>query len=70
MDMPSPADLKDIADSRADAWFAVKIALGGLLIHYALGTVAAIMFLSGWWWGEARRRSPSGDDHDGWSGIE
>jgi hypothetical protein len=68
--MPSPADLKDIEDSRADAWFAVKIALGGLLIHYVLGTVATIMFLFGWWWGETRPRSPSEEDRDDWSGIE
>jgi hypothetical protein len=70
MDMPSPADLKDIAERRADAWFAVEIALGGLLIHYVLGTPAAIMFLAGWWWGEARRRFPPGGDQDDWSGME
>jgi hypothetical protein len=75
--MPSPDDLRDIVSRRADAWFAVEIAFGGLFIHYVLGTPAVIMFLFGWWWGETRRRMtledgrlPPEDDRDDWSGIE
>ena len=68
--MLSPGEVKDIADSKADGWFAVKVALGGLLIHYTLGSLAAIMFFFGWWWGETNRRSFSGGDSDDWSGIE
>ena len=51
-----------IEDSRAQAWFAVKVAFGGLLIHYTLGSLAAIMFFFGWWWGETRRKPVSGDE--------
>ena len=53
---------QEIADSRAKAWFAVKVALGGLLIHYMLGSLAVIMFFFGWWWGETRRKPDSGDE--------
>ena len=34
-----------------DPWFAVKIALGALAIHFTLGTFASIMFFAGWFWG-------------------
>jgi hypothetical protein len=34
-----------------DAWFAVRVAPGGLAIHFVFGTVAAIVFLAGWLWG-------------------
>ena len=50
-----------IEASRSDAWFALKIALGMLAVHYALGTVAAIMFLAGWLWGERNRGGPPED---------
>ena len=39
-----------IADNKA-AWFAVKVALGGLTVSYVLGPVVAIVFLAGWWFG-------------------
>ena len=67
--MLSPGELQEIVDRNADAWFAVKVALGGLLIHYVIGTIATIMFFLGWWWGETVRRDPSGGDLDG-SDIE
>ena len=63
--MLSPGEAREIEASRSDGWFAVKIALGGLLIHYALGTLAAIMFLFGWWWGETCRESRGEEDSRG-----
>jgi hypothetical protein len=33
------------------AWFAVKVAVAGLAVNYALGPVVVIVFLAGWWWG-------------------
>ena len=60
--MPPAGEQQAIEDSRAEAWFAVKVALGGLLIHYMFGTPAAIMFFFGWWWGETRRKPVSGDE--------
>ena len=61
---------QEIADSQAKAWFAVKVALGGLLIHYTLGSLAAIMFFFGWWWGETRRKPDSGDEPVDYDDIE
>jgi hypothetical protein len=60
--MPSASEQREIAEDRAAAWFAVRIILGGLLIHHILGTVAAIMFLSGWWWGETFQHPVPGED--------
>jgi hypothetical protein len=43
-----------IADDKAAselAWFAVKVALAGLVVNYALGPVVVIVFLAGWLWG-------------------
>jgi hypothetical protein len=47
-----------IADNKV-AWFAVKVALAGLALHFAgyaadcpaAGDAAAIVFLAGWLWG-------------------
>jgi len=39
-----------IADNKA-AWFAVKVALGGVAANYLLGPLVVIVFLAGWWWG-------------------
>ena len=50
--------------SRSDAWFAVKLGLGMLAIHYALGTVAAIAFAAGWLWGNWRGARDSEDPPD------
>jgi len=59
-----------IDDSRAVAWFAVKVALGGLLIHYTLGSLATIMFFFGWWWGETRRKPDSRDESGNYDSFE
>jgi hypothetical protein len=33
------------------AWFAVKVAVAGLAVNYALGPAVTIAFLAGWRWG-------------------
>ena len=53
-----------IADNKAAselAWFAVKVALGGLTVSYVLGPVVAIVFLAGWWWGVRSLPEPEKD---------
>jgi hypothetical protein len=45
----------------ADAWFAVRLGLGMLAIHYAFGTLAAIAFMAGWLWGIRDRDHPPED---------
>ena len=47
--------------ANSDAWFAVRLVLGMLAIHYAFGTLAAIAFMAGWWWGTRDRGSPPED---------
>jgi hypothetical protein len=68
--MLSAKEQQSIDDSRAVAWFAVKIAFGGLLIHYTLGSLAAIMFFFGWWWGETRRKPIAADEPGNYDDFE
>lgn len=34
--------------NRSDAWFAVKVMLGGLAIHFIFGTLPVILFFAGY----------------------
>ena len=38
----------EIEASRSDAWFAVKVMLGGLALHFVFGTLSAILFFAGY----------------------
>lgn len=46
--MNSQNELKEIEESRSAVWFAVKVMLGGLAIHFIFGTLPAILFFAGY----------------------
>lgn len=48
-----------IETARSNAWFALKVALCMLAVHYAFGTMVSIAFLAGWLWGERKKDEPS-----------
>ena len=46
--MTSRDEAAAIETSRSDAWFAVKVMLGGLAIHFVFGTLPVILFFAGY----------------------
>jgi hypothetical protein len=52
-----------IEASRSDAWFAVKVMLGGLALHFVFGTLPVILFFAGYLLcGSRLQLSLDGDD--------
>ena len=49
----------EVEAARLDAWFALKVVLCMLVVHYAFGTMVSIAFLAGWLWGERKKDEPS-----------
>ena len=41
-------EAKAIEGSRSTAWFAVKVMLGGLVLHFIFGTLPTILFFAGY----------------------
>jgi len=41
-------EAKAIEESRSTAWFAVKVMLGGLVLHFIFGTLPTILFFAGY----------------------
>ena len=56
--MERPETHDDRADEdRPDFWFALKVGLGALAIHYVLGSIVSIAFLAGWLWGTRKEET-------------